>query len=142
MTHHKVLKVALRFERMLEQRRLLEECREMNDQEFLNDIVSRYNNYKATAAIRKWQLSQDMANAVSGIVLGICPDAREEIRGHLDHNKWEQSGHESETMIFLCILAPTLMFSLKCQNKTNGVHSFIWCCFLLEPRIQRDHLAD
>ena len=89
----KVLKVANRFEILINQRKNMEEYKDMNDLEILQSIAGRYNSYKATAALKKWQLSVDFVNAIAGIILGVCPEARQELQNHLNHNKWTESGN-------------------------------------------------
>lgn len=87
-----VLKVALRFEALIAEKRALDEYKDYNDREVLHSIYTKYNQFKSTAALKRWQLSPEFVNAVAGIILGVCPLARQEIRRHLDHNKWEESG--------------------------------------------------
>ena len=88
----KVLQVAQRFEKLIAERRMQEGDKDKTDQELISEIVSRYNSYKANSALKHWQLSPDMESAVVGLIVGMSPAARQEIRSHLDFNKWEQSG--------------------------------------------------
>lgn len=89
---HQVLKVANRFEVLVNSRKGLDEYKDMNELECLQSIAGRYNSYKATAALKKWQLSADFINAIAGIIFGVCPEARQELQNHLNHNKWTESG--------------------------------------------------
>ena len=71
----------------------LEECKEMKDEEILQMIIQRYNNYKANSALKKWQISPDQQSAISGIIWGMCPTARLLVKQHLDFNKYDESGY-------------------------------------------------
>lgn len=82
-----VLKCAQRFEVLIAERKTQESYRDMNDAEILQELVTRYNSYRANSAIRRWQLSPDMHQAMIGFILGMTSDLRAEIRAHLDHNK-------------------------------------------------------
>ena len=88
----KVLKCALRFEKLIAERKQTEACKDMNDADILSDLVSRYNSFKANSAIRKWQVSPDQHLAIHGIICGMDSESRALIRSHLDFNKWEESG--------------------------------------------------
>lgn len=87
-----VLKVSLRFEKLLQQRKASEDGKTMNDSEILADIVKKYNDFKANAGIRKWQISPDQHLAIWGVICGLTSDSRDLLRSHLDFNKWEESG--------------------------------------------------
>ena len=84
--------MATRFETMLNERKRAEACRDLNDSELLTDLITRYNGYRANAAIRKWQINQDQAQAIWAIIVGLDEISRSFLRSHLDHNKWEESG--------------------------------------------------
>lgn len=87
------MKLSLRFEILLKEQRCLPENDGLNDGELLKQIVDRYNSYRANTAIKRWQLSGDQLQAISNIVTGMCQDARDLIRVHLDFEKWEESGY-------------------------------------------------
>ena len=103
----KALKMATRFEKMLKERMQTEAAQNQNDSEMLQAIVSRYNSYRANAAIRKWQISPDQFQAIWCIIVGLDEISRSMLRSHLDHNKWEESG------------------ACSCSGKTFGVHGGI-----------------
>ena len=63
-----MLKVASRFEILVNQRKGMEEFKDMNTMEILQSIAGRYNQYKANAALKKWQLSPEFVNAIAGII--------------------------------------------------------------------------
>lgn len=86
------MKCALRFEKLILERRLTESCRDSNDQELLQSIVNRYNGYKATAALRRWQIGPDMMSAMLAVICGMTSESRDLVRMHLDHNKFDESG--------------------------------------------------
>lgn len=86
------MKCALRFEKLILERRRTESCKDQNDQELLQDIVSRYNGYKATAALKRWQIGPDMMSAILAVICGMCAEARQLVRFHLDFNKFDESG--------------------------------------------------
>ncbi|CAJ1431871.1 unnamed protein product, partial [Effrenium voratum] len=44
-----VLKCALRFEKLIAERKQTEACKDMNDADILSDLVSRYNSFKANS---------------------------------------------------------------------------------------------
>lgn len=87
-----IMKCALRFEKLILERRRTESCKDQNDQELLQDIVSRYNGYKATAALKRWQIGPDMMSAILAVICGMCAEARQLVRLHLDFNKFDESG--------------------------------------------------
>ena len=87
-----ILKCSLRFERLMQERKNSGIDHSMNDTEMLADLVSKYNSFKANAAIKKWQVSPDAHAAIHGIIVGMTDEARALIRSHLDYNKWEESG--------------------------------------------------
>ncbi|CAK9075622.1 unnamed protein product, partial [Durusdinium trenchii] len=87
-----IMKCALRFEKLILERRLTESCRDSNDQELLQSIVNRYNGYKATAALRRWQIGPDMMSAMLAVICGMTSESRDLVRMHLDHNKFDESG--------------------------------------------------
>ena len=84
--------MAARFEKLLKERQQTESSRDKNDSELLQEIVVRYNSYKANAAIKKWQISNDQSQAIWCIIIGLDETSRGLLRAHLDHNKWEESG--------------------------------------------------
>lgn len=86
------MKCAARFEKLLHERRASETTRDMNDKELLEDIVAKYNGYKATAALKRWQIGPEGVNALLAVICGMCPEARQLVRMHLDFNKYEESG--------------------------------------------------
>ena len=96
----------------------MEEYKDMNDLEILQSIAGRYNNYKATAALKKWQLSVDFVNAIAGIILGVCPEARQELQHHLNHNKWTESGSSMTigiyNLCFIWALGKSKMVDVSC----------------------------
>lgn len=87
-----VLKLAARFERLIKQRMLAESAREMCESDVLAELVSKYNEYKANSALKKWQISSDQSAAIWCIIIGLDDISRGLLRSHLDHNKWEESG--------------------------------------------------
>ena len=96
-----MLKVASRFEVLVNQRKTMEEYKDMNEMEILQSISGRYNQYKANSALRKWQLSPDFVNAIAGIIFGVCQEARVQVQNHLNHNKWAESGNMSAVYYFV-----------------------------------------
>lgn len=88
----KIMKVSQRFEILMQQRRLQPDAASMTDGDLLQSIVSKFNNFKANAALKKWQVTPDQHSAILGIVCGMTQESRQLVRAHLDHNKWEQSG--------------------------------------------------
>lgn len=86
------MKLASRFERLLKERRECSTSHGKNDDELLSELVSKYNSYKANAALKKWQISSDTQVAIWAIILGMDEVSRSLLRSHLDHNKWEESG--------------------------------------------------
>eukprot|EP00435_Cladocopium_sp_Y103_P033913 s1822_g8.t1 len=86
------MKCALRFEKLILERRRTESCKDQNDQELLQEIVARYNGYKATAALKRWQIGPDMVSAILAVICGMCAEARQLVRLHLDFNKYDESG--------------------------------------------------
>ena len=89
----KIMKVSQRFEQLMQQRRQQPDGITLTDQDLLQEIVSRYNSYKANAALKRWQVTPDQVQAILGIVVGMSAESRELVRSHLDWNKWEQSGY-------------------------------------------------
>lgn len=87
------MKLAARFEQMISERRRLEEYKDVNDEELLSSLISRYNSYKANAALKRWQINGDQQSAILGIITGMCSEARALVRQHLDFNKYEESGY-------------------------------------------------
>lgn len=85
-----LLKTALRFETLLNERR--KTCSDKNDSELLDELITKYNGFKANAAIKKWQVSPDAKAAIEGIIVGMTEESRGLLRAHLDFNKWEESG--------------------------------------------------
>ena len=88
-----IMKCALRFEKLILERRCSETTKDLNDQELLQEIVSRYNGYKATAALKRWQIGPDMMSAIVSVICGMCKEARDLVRMHLDFNKFDESGY-------------------------------------------------
>ncbi|CAK9079982.1 Uncharacterized protein SCF082_LOCUS38149 [Durusdinium trenchii] len=93
-----VMKLAARFEQMISERRRLEEYKDVNDEELLSSLISRYNSYKANAALKRWQVNGDQQSAILGIITGMCSEARALVRQHLDFNKYEESGYLTEQL--------------------------------------------
>ena len=87
-----VLKLSMRFEKLLAERRGLESSKDLNDSEILGELIQRYNSFRANTAIRKWQISADGQAAIFAVIVGLCEPSRQLLRAHLDHNKWEESG--------------------------------------------------
>ena len=85
-----ILKTALRFEKLLNERKLA--SHDQNDSEILADLVQKYNDFKANAAIKRWQVSPEAHQAIWSIIVGLDETSRSLVRQHLDHNKWEESG--------------------------------------------------
>ena len=85
-----ILKCSLRFEQLLMERKAI--SRDQNGSEILADLITKYNGFKANAAIKKWQISPDAHQAIHGIIVGMTSESRALIRSHLDYNKWEESG--------------------------------------------------
>ena len=88
----KLMKVSMRFELLMQQRRLQPDSAELNDNELLGQLISKFNSHKATSALKKWQITGDQHQAMLGIICGLSAAARSLIRSHLDWNKYEQSG--------------------------------------------------
>lgn len=84
--------MSLRFEKPMAEHRLKEAVTEITDVELLGKIIDKYNAFKSNAAIRKWQINDDMKRSIEGVIIGMCPEARQFVRNHLDYNKWEESG--------------------------------------------------
>ncbi|CAK9059522.1 unnamed protein product, partial [Durusdinium trenchii] len=78
-----VMKVAARFEKLIEERRHSEDCKDLKDDEILTSIIQRYNQYKANSALKRWQVSPDQHSAIAGVIWGMCPDAKALVRQHL-----------------------------------------------------------
>lgn len=96
-----ILKTALRFEQLLVERRRTSS--DMNDSEILAELVTKYNQYRANAAIKKWQVSADGHQAIWAIIIGLDEISRSLIKQHLDHNKWEESGVFSQFCFCFCV---------------------------------------
>ena len=88
----KVLKLATRFERLLKERMQDESSKDQDESAVLESLVARYNDFRANAAIKKWQISSDQHQAIWCIIIGLDETSRSLLRSHLDHNKWEESG--------------------------------------------------
>ena len=82
----------MRFEKLLIQRRGLEQYKNHNDTELLQELITEYNQYKANSALKKWQLNEDAQKAIWSVIIGLDEESRQLLRSHLNHNKWEQSG--------------------------------------------------
>ncbi|CAK9077334.1 unnamed protein product [Durusdinium trenchii] len=50
-----ILKTAMRFERLIEERKAT--STDMSESDILAELVSKYNNFRANAAIKKWQVT-------------------------------------------------------------------------------------
>lgn len=87
-----VLKLAARFERLIKQRMLCENAREMSEADVLAELIDKYNGFKSNAALKKWQISGDQSAAIWCIIIGLDDISSGLLRSHLDHNKWEESG--------------------------------------------------
>lgn len=85
-----LLKTALRFEKLVAERRA--STPNLNDGEILSELIQKFNNHKATAAIKKWQVGPEARLALEGIICGMTSESRSLIQAHLDFNKWEESG--------------------------------------------------
>lgn len=85
--------MSLRFEKLMAEHRLNSADADKTEVELLQMLVERYNSYKSTSAIRKWQITDDMRKSIEGIIIGMTSRTRQLIRAHLDYNKWEESGH-------------------------------------------------
>ena len=97
------MKCSLRFEKLLAERRALAAYKDMNDVEILQGLLEKYNGFKANAALKRWQISQDQFSAMLGVIVGMTREARALIRSHLDWNKWEESGFLADfALFFLC----------------------------------------
>lgn len=88
----KIMQLSLRFEKIMHQRRLQPEYEKMSNEDLLSSIMSSYNDFKANAAIKRWQLSNDQYQAMTTIICSMCQGARDLIRQHLDFEKYEESG--------------------------------------------------
>lgn len=100
----KIMKCAARFEKLLHERRASETTRDMNDKELLEDIVAKYNGYKATAALKRWQIGPEGVNALLAVICGMCHEARQLVRMHLDFNKYEESGCLPRSIFYFTVL--------------------------------------
>lgn len=79
----------------------------------LSMLISRYNDYKANSAIRRWQISPDQQAAMWAIIIGMDETSRNLVRSHLDHHKWEESGHLTRIILLnMLICACHAYFSL------------------------------
>lgn len=67
--------MATRFEKMLKARQQDESCKEMDESELLHSIIARYNAYRANAAIKKWQITNDQAQAMGCIICGLYEES-------------------------------------------------------------------
>ncbi|CAE7889335.1 unnamed protein product [Symbiodinium microadriaticum] len=72
-----------------------EEYRNKNELDILAELVEKYNSHQANAAIKRWQVSPDMHQAMIGIIIGLDKQSRDLLRSHLDYNKWEESGYSA-----------------------------------------------
>ena len=71
------MKVSQRFEILMQQRRLQPDAASMTDGDLLQSIVSKFNNFKANAALKKWQVTPDQHSAILGIVCGMTQESRQ-----------------------------------------------------------------
>ncbi|CAK9090490.1 unnamed protein product [Durusdinium trenchii] len=55
-----VMKLAARFELLIQQRRQRAECKDQSDEEILSMLIQRYNSFKANAALKRWDYNQDL----------------------------------------------------------------------------------
>lgn len=118
-----VLKLSMRFEKLLAERRGLESSKDLNDSEILGELIQRYNSFRANNAIRKWQISADGQAAIFAVIVGLCEPSRQLLRAHLDHNKWEESGFLLSFAGIGIILVWSFVFFCKFGIKCGG------CCF-------------
>ncbi|CAK9079157.1 unnamed protein product [Durusdinium trenchii] len=124
-----ILKTALRFEQLLVERRRTSS--DMNDSEILAELVTKYNQYRANAAIKKWQVSADGHQAIWAIIIGLDEISRSLIKQHLDHNKWEESGYNE-----------ALLKAKRHQlNETVKGCNAVWQAILVvTPEVQHLHI--
>jgi hypothetical protein len=87
------MKLSQRFELLIAERRLQEASRNQTDGAILQDLVSKYNQFKANSALKKWQISPDQYAAILGVIEGMTFESRQLVRAHLDFNKYEESGY-------------------------------------------------
>ncbi|CAK9084942.1 Uncharacterized protein SCF082_LOCUS40266 [Durusdinium trenchii] len=78
------MKVSQRFEILMQQRRLQPDAASMTDGDLLQSIVSKFNNFKANAALKKWQVTPDQHSAILGIVCGMTQESRQDYCQDLD----------------------------------------------------------
>lgn len=95
-----VMKLSLRFEKMIAARKLEETSKTMSDGDILSELFARYNSYKANSALRRWQITTDQQSAIIGVILGMTHESRMLIRAHLDFNKYDESGHSTTNLTF------------------------------------------
>lgn len=88
-----IMKVALRFEKLIQERKAQESTKTQTDGDILNDIICSYNSFKANTALKRWQISPDQHSAILGVIVGMSHESRQLVRAHLDFNKWEESGY-------------------------------------------------
>ncbi|CAK9072442.1 Uncharacterized protein SCF082_LOCUS35628, partial [Durusdinium trenchii] len=115
-----ILKTALRFEQLLVERRRTSS--DMNDSEILAELVTKYNQYRANAAIKKWQVSADGHQAIWAIIIGLDEISRSLIKQHLDHNKWEESGVTPEVQ-HLHIKKYNMWWATNCRKMKRSMRS-------------------
>ena len=93
--------MSLRFEKLMAECKLKESFADLSDVELLAMLIDKYNNnFKTNAALRKWQINDDMKRSIEGIIIGMTPTTRAIIRTHLDFNKWEESGPSSTQICY------------------------------------------
>ena len=113
------MKLSQRFELLIAERRLQEASRNQTDGEILQDLVSKYNQFKANSALKKWQISPDQLAAILGVIEGMTFESRQLVRAHLDFNKYEESGYLIAKYIFFCQLRFLSLDSMYLWEKTD-----------------------
>ena len=86
------MKMAMRFEALLHEKKAAGGMSDKSDRDIIQEVIGRYNDHRANAAIKRWQLNGDTTMGVMCVVCGMTPESREILRSHLNHNKWEESG--------------------------------------------------
>lgn len=95
------MRCAARFEQLMAERKATVASENLNDQEILTELFQKYNGFKANSALKRWQISADQQSAISGVILGMCEEARALVRAHLDFNKYEESGRLPLVLVFM-----------------------------------------
>lgn len=125
----KVMKLAARFELLIQQRRQCAECKDQSDEEILSMLIQRYNSFKANAALKLWQLNGDAQSAIFGIISGMSTEARSLVRQHLDFNKYEESGFfenkwQDVSGSFILVLNSSEFFNTKQRVYVQTLKTF------------------